>query len=868
MTSLRNLLAIVLWFSSVGASALETLEHEGIYIDFPSYELELAAGLNESLPGMLAFLSQWGLPVQSPVHILLDEWRDIPDVVVDVIPHKEIRIPIRAPGVLEEGYTEADPWAYFMFKGLCLQGIFGMRSGIPGVLYKGFGEIISPNRVLPPWLDYGICALLYERYKNDAVAAPLETAIFETAPIPSLDFISHHPEIWPGDQAYRIYGRPFVAWIDRRYGWSKILEFLRVHGGGIVPWEIDLKAIDVFGKTGAELWNEFRKDQVRPVDVPPGLHVDGFWPDPLVYWNNAGVFPGKLRVGRRGRYGYVDSSEVLWLSEYPETLNQWDYPGTSRIFRYSNQIETSLELYSLWDPGPGRVVVGRRGHRSSLVIFPDDGAGGLGRARPDEMDDAEIIPGPPGVIQLSGPVRNSRGAIAVAGNTGGNWDIWVHDGEWHRITDSPSIELDPWWVDDTLIWASNATGKFQIHTAEGEAITFAAHGALLPRNGKYIELTANGWQIRHYESKGSGLPRLGYVAEIGGATAESEMTTKTTAYNPFDSLWPNYIEPDVFAGISSLQLGLITDGRDVSGDYFFDAGVRYSFEDDFLALQTQFQRKTLGARYARYPLSYETALDQSVSEKRNDIALYWQPLWPDRKTEDRVLKSEKGSDYALDEIELSLNYRIYGPLEGPGSTETEAWFAVSARKSLESLHVWGNVELFTEDRQSISAGAAFRFGDQVITTLQLMGGKSWGEDTNGHTSFRIGGDVTEGAFTRRPTRLFPVRGFESNVIEAPAAAAASVETHWPLANLQFGYKALPLFLHRLTFGAFVDAGYAKVSSRSVDYLVGAGFELLTSLELGWGSLSTFRIGVAWPLVQPDDLDQEGPVLVFQLGAPL
>ena len=66
----------------------------------------------------------------------------------------------------------------------------------------------------------------------------------------------------------------------------------------------------------------------------------------------------------------------------------------------------------------------------------------------------------------------------------------------------------------------------------------------------------------------------------------------------------------------------------------------------------------------------------------------------------------------------------------------------------------------------------------------------------------------------------------------------------------------------------MDGGYAKVESRPADFLVGAGLELLTSLDLGWGSSSTFRIGVAWPLVQPDDLDQEGPVLVFQLGSPL
>ncbi len=63
--------------------------------------------------------------------------------------------------------------------------------------------------------------------------------------------------------------------------------------------------------------------------------------------------------------------------------------------------------------------------------------------------------------------------------------------------------------------------------------------------------------------------------------------------------------------------------------------------------------------------------------------------------------------------------------------------------------------------------------------------------------------------------------------------------------------------------------YARMSTRVWGFRnLSAGFELLTSLEWGWGSFSTFRIGVAWPLVQADDLDQEGPVIVFQLGRPL
>lgn len=852
--------AAVLIVQSCTVSALEVVEREGISFYFHDDDAELVARFTEPLPAMLAFLSGKGLSVEPPLHVVLDDLRDVPEVKVNMIPHKELRIPIRAPGVLEDGYAQADPWGYFMFKGLCLQGIFGLRSGIPGALYEGLGAIISPNLVLPPWMDDGICTLLYSLYQGREVQDAVEASIFDTSPIPNLDIISHHPQIWPGYYTYRIYGRPFMAWIYRRYGWEKILAFLQVHGGGVVPWEIDLKAIAIFGKSGAALWSEFQADHERSSAGPPGLLVSGYWRAPLVYWNNAGVFPGKLRIAERGRYGYVDAAGVLWISEY--------VAGSSRIHRYAKGIESSVEFYSLWDPGPGRVAVGRRGHRSWIVVFPDDGEGGLGRARKTDIGAVEKISAPPGVIQLSGPVRNEQGHIAVAANLGGNWDIWVHDGRWHRLTQLPSVELDPWWEGETLVWASNATGTFQIHQAQSKAITSSANGALLPRDGKYLELTENGWRMLSYESAVQDLPGLKYLSEVSRVEVGSAPAIDPQPYDPFKSLWPNYLQPDIFAGIGDFQLGLDTSGRDVSGDYLVDAGFRYTFDSDFLALQGLFQRKTIGTSYARYPFGYETAIGQDVSEKRNDIAVYWSPFHGEKLEHADILKATTGSDLVFDSVNVSLNYRLYSPLSGSGSTDDEAWIGLAASKRFESVRAWGNIDLFTENRQSVSGGIAFLFGDRVLTSLQLMGGKSWGESTIGHTTFRIGGDLTEGYFTRRATRLFPVRGFESSVIDAPTAAAASAEVYWPLANLQAGYKSLPLFLHRLKLGTFVDAGYASGNSRTDDFLMGAGFELLTSLELGWGNLSTFRIGVAWPLVQPGDLNQEGPVFVFQLGRPL
>ena len=219
-------------------------------------------------------------------------------------------------------------------------------------------------------------------------------------------------------------------------------------------------------------------------------------------------------------------------------------------------------------------------------------------------------------------------------------------------------------------------------------------------------------------------------------------------------------------------------------------------------------------------------------------------------------------------FELSVNYRTFEPLEKSGSKKDELWGALRADEEFGDLRLWGNLELYTEGTQSLFGGFRFLFGETIYSSIHLQAGKSWGDIRAGHQTYRIGGNVVEGYFTQRPTRLFPLRGFESNVLDASQAVTAGVEFFWPLANLQTGYKTLPLFLHRLRLGTFIDAGAASESLSWDDRLVSIGIELLTSMEIAWGNFSGFRMGIAWPVRQPDYLDEEGPIFLIQLGRPL
>jgi len=839
--SLFSLLALFLNPASM-ADSLQYIRRDGLLLYYPAAEGKIAERLAAGFPAMAAFLEQHGLVFRYPLHVVLDEDLDRPLAEVHMIPHREIRLPLRAPGVLENGYRTADPWSYFLFKGLCLQGIYSLHAGFPGYLHKVFGEVVAPNVIMPQWAEDGISHLLYALFKGRQISDPFDQAIYESAGLPSLQDISNHPERWPGHYGYRIYGRPFIAWIYQRFGWESIFDFLFRHGSGIVPIEIDLKARRSFGHSWAELWQIFREENSRPLIPEPGLPITGYWPEPLIYWHRTGVYPGIEKRRDRGRYGDYDHNEILRLSEY-------DDKGVARLVEYHGNVPVAWDTKHIWDPGPGRIAVTRRGTRPYLIRLPAERPPALQRYFIGELENIELIPAPAEVLQLSGPVSDEAGRIAVAGNIGGNWDIWLYDGAWRRLTTNNAIEIDPWWQDANLLYSSNASGRFQIHNVAGRQLTHETTAAMLPRSGKYLRLTQGGWVPTALAVEADPASTGRFESVTSAATVSPEPLPDSRPYSPWPSIGPNYLIPDLYIGGSSFQIGVATKSRDVTDDYRLDAGARYAFDTDYLSGRLGVELKSLGLRLTRYAISYETKNNVFIDESRYELRPYWMP-------------------FDDEDFEISANWRFFEPLNEIGSEGEEFWASAAYLKIRGNHKWWLNLDLFEDNSQSLFGGLRFLFGERIHTALDLQAGKTWGDLVPGHNTYRIGGNVIEGYFTQRPTRLFPLRGFDSNLLEAGTAATGSLEVFWPLANLQKGYKTFPLFLHRLQLGTFIDTGFVGDRPSREDWLCGAGFELVTSMEIAWGYLSAFRIGVAWPLKQPGFLDQEGPVFLIQLGRPL
>ncbi len=833
--------AAVFFFSTPSAFALKVKKTGGFYIYFPEDAGPLAARIASWCGPMAAFLEEQDLPIKHPVHILLDQNLDQPKAITQLFPHREIRLPMRAPGVFEDGYTQSDPWQYYLFKGLCVLGIYNERSGLPAGAYRLFGEIISPNTILPDWTIDGISHLLYERYALGRVSDPIAEAILNAGAIPSLDRVSHHPEIWPGEFSYRIYGRPFIRWLYQRFGWERMLHFLQLHGRGILPIEIDLKAISAFGMSWNQLWDIFQSQHTPEASQSNGMPIVGYWEAPYFYWNGTGVYPGIVQSGKRSRYGFVDKESWLWLSEYIDGISKIRIQRRGTIRNVVND--------HVWDPGPGSVAVTRYLYTPSLILFGPR----IGTTLMDGND--EVVPieckieAPAGVLQMSGPVMDELGRIAVSANIEGNWDIWLYDDKWYRVTEAPSVETDPWWIDGKLIFASDTSGTFQVYTTNMEPLTHTANAALLPRGHTYLDLDAAGWRRRSFDTRQvSPLPEA-FAKSPKPALDKAKQENKYQEYSAWKSLWPNYIGPDYFFNIDDFQLGVSTNASDVSRAYTWNAGVRYNLDDEKVTWRLGYRAKEFSARATRYPLRYVTQRETAVDEQRLEINVSWSPM---------VMK----------EMTLAVNWRDSTPENGHIDAQEDWWASISWKDRVGSSHAAVNLDAFNDNSQSFYGELLYWYGEKVNTIIRFRGGKTWGDFNPGRNTFRMGGNSGEGHFTQRSSRLFALRGFDSNIIEAGQAASANLDILWPFAKLQSGYKTLPLFLHNITIDTFIDTGFAADHFTWDEILISAGIEVITSMQLAWDNKSSFSIGLAWPLRKPSDIEQDGPTILILIGQPL
>jgi hypothetical protein len=201
-----------------------------------------------------------------------------------------------------------------------------------------------------------------------------------------------------------------------------------------------------------------------------------------------------------------------------------------------------------------------------------------------------------------------------------------------------------------------------------------------------------------------------------------------------------------------------------------------------------------------------------------------------------------------------------GPQEGISLSST-----VSAHRFLESPEaaIGGSGYGRVVARSRGYRGLTRRGDSRDVLALRLDGGAESGSLS---PLFDLGGTGggTPGALVglqETTGHSFPLRGYSPGVQWGDRVAIASAEYRVPLVTVERGIGLIPLYLGRLSAGAFADAGTAWCSSRcssrfaaehtEPDPLYAVGLEALAELTFGYRFIVPLRAGVALPLRQGD-----------------
>jgi hypothetical protein len=199
-----------------------------------------------------------------------------------------------------------------------------------------------------------------------------------------------------------------------------------------------------------------------------------------------------------------------------------------------------------------------------------------------------------------------------------------------------------------------------------------------------------------------------------------------------------------------------------------------------------------------------------------------------------------------------------------GALERESWRATGTVRGYRAFGTRGFA------RQVLAFRASGGITDEHASTELSIGGVS---------GARL--ELVPGVLVGDPSRLFPVRGFAPGVQRGVRAASLSLEHRVPVALVARGLGLWPVFLDRVSFNSFGDAGRAWCPSAVREapgagalcfpagvrdgWLGSVGAELTLDLGIQWDSPLRARLGVAQPVLRPNDVSR-GTAWFFTLGS--
>ena len=906
----------------------QTLETAHFRIYYPAAVAATAPRVAAVAETLHARLERWlGWKPRQKTEVVLFDNLDLSNGSATPVPYNRITLYLPAP--TEGALVDASPWLETVFLHEYVHILhLDMVSGAPRVFRRIFGRLDNlfafltfPQLFAPSWVGEGLA--VYGESDNPDGFGRLNNATYgalmrmEVAgglrSLTGISYEGYSASRWPPGLNY-LYGAWFYRFVAERYGERKLRDYIRIYARNGVPWRMDSRAWQIFGKSGKQLWAEYQaylrqrfgpelaRLQQRPQAPRRHLYREPYRNRLLTrgdagsiyfYHDDLLTFPAIMRVDREGRVERImklrDVLDLDWRDDrgllisrlsvcrnvqlvadlYRWRPGDWGITRLTRCGRYPR---------ARWQPdGPGMTAVQLQGEASRLVQLDTEGRerAELWRSRPGEVM---------GQFDWSPDGRVLVAAIRRA--DGWNLERWSTEAGWQRLTRDRAREVRPRIAaDGRHVWfLSDHDGVWNVRRMALAGGPITTHSNSHSQIIEAVPLDGNRLVVSEYTREGEELLALdasrvlGRIAPSSPARGEppsparrlaptENVAARSGPYSPWRNLYPRSWFPvlDLNADETAMA-GVVLRGQDVLGFHRWQAVPLWYLEQNTAG-------GLFGYTYRhRYGVSGDRIL---YTEGEPEAAQRW------LRTETRwqaqavfpVNHISRSGDLTLAVAHESLDWRILNGTRARSSQrntlagiigrydDTERY--VRAISLADGRRISFTLESYDWLGQSDYRGLAriAEWREYIALgrghVLRLQGRYALGDD--GIRPFELGGETPPvsslGGSSRLGQRRFPLRGYPAGrpSLTGTRAAMGSIEWRLPLGLVYDGFFVPPIGLGRHSLSLFVDSGDAWSAGESPRWHTGAGLEWRGELLLGYDLLPIgLRVGYARGFDEPGE----------------
>lgn len=708
---------------------------------------------------------------------------------------------------------------------------------------------------------------------------------------------------WPRGKHY-LYGAYFWQYLADTYGEAAMSRYLNQYSRELIPYVMQNRvARNVFGKSFAALWNDYRQwllsrftpqiDQLKAREVA-GIALP--------------VLPGTQQVTAAQKDALL---QVVDNGEDRPTISRWQAAededwqvqalipakgvsdvdvaadGTlavSRLIRHASgrdlndvflwseasgwqRISTDLRLRKVrWLPDARQLIGSRKVQGlSELWLLQRDG-----NARMLWQSNSGTVLGSFDVA------ADGQSLVASLKRPGQGWNLerlTLSTLRWQALTDTRAIEHQPEFLPDgRILYSADYDGVFNLYvlqpsTGTVEQWTQVVGGAFQPRwlNGRvaYQTYTSDGYQLNMLNPRtlamfsiASRQGRYDYPPSVRGV-----VPSERRDYSPWPTLMPRYWLPLFSIDEYSSALGLATSGNDAVGRHSYSIAALWDFKQEWADVSATYLYDTrwslLWNRSHRFA-GLNTGQEDDYYAWREDLLIARHDhVW--NAFEDQLqLHLGLVSDHEKTERSPA------GVNRGSGIEETLAGIALSFDNRELYRNVpgigWGTYadlvyesnDVLNSDYNGSQWQAAIRHTVDLPGRNTLSFGIAGGVADRGAEPFSMGGQNGEEVLLFGRDQL-ALPGYEDNVQIGHKYYSGGLRLDRWLTRVERNWGMMPLGLGDLSVAAWAQTANVWFREQHRPALSAVGAELGVDVVLGYNLVLPVALGVAQGL--DDDLGE-------------